>query len=89
VTRKYPGRFGHFASLPLPDVAGCLDELRYALDELGSDGVIVLTNAHGSYLGDDSFEPLWAELSRRQRPASALEGAASARRPTPHLAVDQ
>jgi 6-methylsalicylate decarboxylase len=65
LTRKYPGRFGHFASLPLPDVAGCVDELRYALDELGSDGVIVLTNAHGTYLGDDSFEPLWAELSRR------------------------
>jgi 6-methylsalicylate decarboxylase len=65
LTRKYPGRFGHFASLPLPDVTGCLDELRYALDELGSDGVIVLTNAHGTYLGDDSFEPLWAELSRR------------------------
>jgi 6-methylsalicylate decarboxylase len=38
VTRKYPGRFGHFASLPLPDVPGCLDALRYALDELGSDG---------------------------------------------------
>jgi 6-methylsalicylate decarboxylase len=65
MTRKYPGRFGHFASLPLPDVTGCLDELRYALDEMGSDGVIVLTNARGTYLGDDSFEPLWSELSRR------------------------
>jgi len=66
LTGKYPDRFGHFASLPLPDVTGCLDELRYALDELGSDGVIVLTNAHGAYPGDDSFEPVWAELSRRQ-----------------------
>jgi 6-methylsalicylate decarboxylase len=65
LARKYPGRFGHFASLPLPDVTGCLDELRYALDELGSDGVTVVTNARGTYLGDDSFEPLWAELSRR------------------------
>ena len=66
LTRRYPGRFGHFASLPLPDVTGCLDELRYALDELGSDGVTVLTNAHGTYLGDDSLEPVWAEVSRRQ-----------------------
>jgi hypothetical protein len=46
-------------------VTGCLDELGYALDELGSDGIIIVTNAHGIYLGDDSLEPLWAELSRR------------------------
>jgi predicted TIM-barrel fold metal-dependent hydrolase len=66
VAQKYPSRFGHFASLPLPDVAGSLAELRYALDELGSDGVTVESNAHGSYLGHESFEPLWAELSRRR-----------------------
>ncbi len=66
VAQKYPSRFGHFASLPLPDAAGSLEELRYALDELGSDGVTVESNAHGSYLGDESFEPVWAELSRRQ-----------------------
>jgi 6-methylsalicylate decarboxylase len=66
VARKYPSRFGHFASLPLPDVAGSLEELRYALDELDSDGVTVETNARGAYLGDESFEPVWAELSRRQ-----------------------
>jgi predicted TIM-barrel fold metal-dependent hydrolase len=43
-----------------------LDELRYALEELGSDGVTVESNACGTYLGDESFEPLWAELGRRQ-----------------------
>ena len=63
--RENPDRFGHFASLPLPDVAGALDEAAYALDVLGADGVVVETNAHGAYLGDERNEALWAELDRR------------------------
>jgi predicted TIM-barrel fold metal-dependent hydrolase len=66
IVRDNPGRFGQFASLPLPDVDGALDELAYALDELGSDGVAVESNAHGTYLGDDRFAPVWAELDRRE-----------------------
>lgn len=66
VRRDHPDRFGHFASLPLPDVDGALDELRHALDELGSDGVTIETNAGGTYLGDPSFEPIYAELDRRR-----------------------
>ena len=61
-----PDRFGHFASLPLPDVDGALHELAHALDDLGSDGVTIETNAHGVYLGHPSFEPLWAELAARR-----------------------
>ncbi|WP_328609310.1 amidohydrolase [Amycolatopsis sp. NBC_00345] len=66
----HPGRFGFFAHLPAPtDVDGALDEMAYALDELGADGV-TLTNVYGTgadarSLGDDVFEPLWAELDRR------------------------
>ena len=51
--------------MPLPDVEGALDELSYALDELHADGVALLTNNHGYYLGDKIFEPLFAELNRR------------------------
>ncbi|GAA3290488.1 amidohydrolase family protein [Streptomyces cinereospinus] len=58
-------RFGHFAALPLPDVAGSLAEAAHALDVLGADGVVVETNHHGLYLGDPELEPLWAELDRR------------------------
>ncbi len=65
VARQHPGRFGHFAALPLPDVEGCLEETGYALEELGSHGVTIETNAHGTYLGDPSYEPLWSELDRR------------------------
>jgi aminocarboxymuconate-semialdehyde decarboxylase len=63
---KRPDRFGHFATLPLPDVDGALRELAYALDILHADGVILLANVAGKYLGDPAFEPLWAELDRRR-----------------------
>lgn len=62
---EHRGRFGHFASLPLPDVDGALTEVAHALDVLASDGVAVETNAHGYYLGHVRNEPLWAELDRR------------------------
>lgn len=62
---RYPDRFGFWASLPLPDVQGSLDELAYAFDRLNADGVAVETNAHGYYLGHQQYEPVWAELNRR------------------------
>lgn len=65
VVRDHPDRFGHFASLPLPDVGTALEELTYALDDLGSDGVAIMTNNAGTYLGDAGFAPLYEELDRR------------------------
>lgn len=66
VRHAHPDRFGHFASLPLPDVDGALAEAAYALDEFGSDGVAVETNTGGIYLGDERYDRLWAELDRRR-----------------------
>ncbi|MFF0050814.1 amidohydrolase family protein [Streptomyces sp. NPDC005498] len=65
VARDHPGRFGHFAALPLPDVDGALAEAVHALDVLGSDGVAVETNHGGVYLDDTRFDPLWTELDAR------------------------
>jgi aminocarboxymuconate-semialdehyde decarboxylase len=62
---KRPDRFGNFATLPVPDVDGALRELEHALDTLRADGVILLANYAGKYLGDTVFEPLWTELDRR------------------------
>jgi 6-methylsalicylate decarboxylase len=59
------GRFGGFASLPLPDVDGALDEIAYALDTLKLDGVVMLTNFNGVYLGDKRLDPVFDELNRR------------------------
>ncbi|MCJ1301129.1 hypothetical protein MMC08_003928 [Hypocenomyce scalaris] len=64
--KKYPTRFGFWASLPLPDVEGSLAEIAYSLDELDADGFTVLTNHHGIYLGDALYEPVFAELNRRK-----------------------
>jgi predicted TIM-barrel fold metal-dependent hydrolase len=91
VRREHPSRFGHFAALPLPDVAGALAEVEHALDVLGSDGVAVETNHRGHYLGDPIYEPLWAELNRRHavvfvHPTSPPNSAAVALgRPRPML----
>jgi 6-methylsalicylate decarboxylase len=65
IKRDRPDRFGGFAALPLPDVDGSLEQLAYALDVLDLDGVSVMSNAGGSYLGDSRFDPVFAELQRR------------------------
>jgi predicted TIM-barrel fold metal-dependent hydrolase len=65
LVRTHPGRFGFFATLPLPDVAGAMQEAEYALDILGANGVMMETNFHGVYLGDARLEPLWALLNER------------------------
>lgn len=62
----FPGRFGSLAILPLPDVDAALEELEYALDELGHDGVVLLASSEDRYLGDPAYEELFAELDRRE-----------------------
>ena len=59
------GRFGGFASLPIPDVDGALKEIAYAFDTLKLDGVVMLTNFNGVYLGDKRLDPVFDELNRR------------------------
>ena len=66
VVRDDPEHFGGFATMPLPDVDAALDELEYAYDTLGFDGVVLYSSQGDRYLGDPSFDPLFEELERRR-----------------------
>ncbi len=66
LVQAHPTRFGLLASLPLPDLAGALEEMRYAYDALQADGIVLETNYQGLYLGDPALGPLMAELHARR-----------------------
>jgi len=63
--RDHAGRFGVFASLPLPNIDASLNEITYALGVLDAAGFVMLTNYGGIYLGDAKFDPVFEELDRR------------------------
>ena len=65
VGKQYPGRFGLLASLPMDDVEATLSEIAFAFDKLNADGVVMVTNYGGNYLGNRRFEPVFAELDKR------------------------
>ena len=61
-----PGRYGLFASLPLPYIDASLREIAYIFDQLHADGVLLITNYGDRWLGDVSLSPILAELNRRK-----------------------
>lgn len=61
----HPGRFGQFATLPLPDVDASLREIEHALDVLHAEGIGLVTNTGGQYPGDPAFASVFDELDRR------------------------
>jgi predicted TIM-barrel fold metal-dependent hydrolase len=62
---QYPKTYGGFATLPLPYMDETLDEIVYALDVLKMEGVTLLSNYDGKLLGNAYFEPMFAELDKR------------------------
>lgn len=65
VVARDPSRFGFFATVPLPHLREAVTETVRALDDLRADGVMLLGNSAGSYLGQDGQEDLFAALNDR------------------------
>lgn len=61
----HPGRFGFFATIPTPHMTESVAEVERALDELHADGVVLLANSAGTYLGEGGQDELFAALDAR------------------------
>ncbi len=61
---KHPGRFKGFASIPMDDPDAASRELHRAIDDLGLNGVILLSNIRGRPLTDPRYRPFFAEADR-------------------------
>ena len=59
------GRFGFFATVPMPHIDDAVAETVRALDELKADGVVLLANSAGIYLGEGGQDELFAALNAR------------------------
>ena len=65
VVAAQPDRFGFFATLPMPHLDESVTEAVRALDDLHADGVVLLANNAGTYLGEDGQDALFAALDAR------------------------
>jgi 6-methylsalicylate decarboxylase len=84
IVRAQPNRFAGLATLPLPDVDAALAELERCDDELALDGVLLLSNVAGTYLGDETLEPLFAALDEREAYVFVHPGFPPHALPLPH-----
>ncbi|MFJ8629274.1 amidohydrolase family protein [Streptomyces sp. NPDC093568] len=80
---RHPARLGWLATLPMPDVTASAREAERALAELGADGVTLLANNQGGYLGAAGQDALWRVLDTHgavvfvhpaELPAPAVDG---------------
>jgi len=60
-----PDRFGFFATVPMPHLDAAVTEAVRALDVLRADGIVLLANNAGIYLGQDGQDELFAALDER------------------------
>lgn len=66
LAHDYPGRFGLFALLPMPDIDASLAEIAFSLDTLSAAGIALMTSYGNRWLGHPEFTPILEELNRRK-----------------------
>ena len=66
IIKSHPEKFGGFATIPMLNKEASMEEIKYAYEELKLDGVCLLTNYNGHYLGDPIFEEVFMELNNRK-----------------------
>ncbi|MGW8202267.1 amidohydrolase family protein [Sphingomonas bisphenolicum] len=66
IVQERPDRFGLLAALPLHDVQASLEEIKHSFEVLKADGIALVTNYEGKYLGDARFDPIWEALEQRR-----------------------
>ncbi len=84
LVQAHPTRFGLFAAVPLPDVDASLEEIAYAYDTLGVDGIGLFTSYNDVWLGDSAFRPVMEELDRRRAVVTVHPTAADCCRNLPY-----
>jgi 6-methylsalicylate decarboxylase len=62
---SHQDRFRAFAALPMPHLDEAVGEMGRALDELGMAGIAMNTTVLGHALVEPDYEPVFAELNRR------------------------
>jgi 6-methylsalicylate decarboxylase len=62
---EHPDSFGLLAAVPMPYLDESLKQVGYAFDTLHADGVVLIPQSDGNYLGTAAYEPLLEELDQR------------------------